>query len=167
MENTSKALLIAAAILIAILLISFGMKILNSTEGTLSSAESTGEAISSSTSSAKAQVVLSMIDIHDEASFSGYLKKEYAEKTLSAAQVRELCQIVIERTKKISDGSIYLAEKTHITSNPNFAVHYTGFNTNTIQYDLSDNEKYSVVFDGSTNITNTYSIKIRAIPSTN
>ena len=44
MENASKALLIAAAVLIAILLIAFGMKILNSTNGTTDSAKTTMDA---------------------------------------------------------------------------------------------------------------------------
>ena len=41
MENASKALLIAAAVLIVILLIAFGMRIFNSTSGTTDSLETT------------------------------------------------------------------------------------------------------------------------------
>ena len=44
MENASKALLIAAAVLIAILLIAFGMRIFNSTKGTTDSAKATMDA---------------------------------------------------------------------------------------------------------------------------
>lgn len=47
MENASKALLIAAAVLIVILLIAFGMKIFNSTEDTSGAAEQVGGAITS------------------------------------------------------------------------------------------------------------------------
>ena len=47
MENASKALLIAAAILIVIILIAFGMNVLNSTGDVGDQATSTGEALTS------------------------------------------------------------------------------------------------------------------------
>lgn len=46
MENATKALLIAAAVLIAILLIAFGMKIFSSTSNVSGQASSTGQQIS-------------------------------------------------------------------------------------------------------------------------
>lgn len=46
MENATKALLIAAAVLIAILLIAFGMRIFSSTSDVSSQASSTGTQIS-------------------------------------------------------------------------------------------------------------------------
>lgn len=52
MENASKALLIAAAVLIVILLIAFGMKIFNSTGSTAAQATSTGKEISNQTQKA-------------------------------------------------------------------------------------------------------------------
>lgn len=52
MENASKALLIAAAVLIVILLIAFGMRIFNSTGDASSQATDTGKAISNQTSAA-------------------------------------------------------------------------------------------------------------------
>lgn len=45
MENASKALLIAAAVLIVILLIAFGMRIFSSTSGVGKSATNTGSKI--------------------------------------------------------------------------------------------------------------------------
>lgn len=45
MENATKALLIAAAVLIVILLIAFGMKIFNSTSDVSGQATSTGKAL--------------------------------------------------------------------------------------------------------------------------
>lgn len=45
MENASKALLIAAAVLIVILLIAFGMRIFNSTSDVSGQASSTGKAL--------------------------------------------------------------------------------------------------------------------------
>lgn len=52
MENASKALLIAAAVLIVILLIAFGMRIFNSTSDVSGQATETGTQISNQTSQA-------------------------------------------------------------------------------------------------------------------
>ena len=52
MENASKALLIAAAVLIVILLIAFGMRIFYSTGDVSGQAESTGEKLTNSTQAA-------------------------------------------------------------------------------------------------------------------
>ena len=49
MENASKALLIAAAILIVIILIAFGMNVLNSTGDVGEQATGTGEALANQT----------------------------------------------------------------------------------------------------------------------
>ena len=55
MENATKALLIAAAVLIVILLIAFGMRIFNSTSDVSGQAQSTGKAISNQTNTATTQ----------------------------------------------------------------------------------------------------------------
>ena len=55
MENATKALLIAAAVLIVILIIALGMRIFSSTSGATSSATSTGEAIDNQTLQASNQ----------------------------------------------------------------------------------------------------------------
>ena len=52
MENATKALLIAAAVLIAILLIAFGMRIMNSTTETTGQAEAVGEQMTQQTTQA-------------------------------------------------------------------------------------------------------------------
>ena len=52
MENASKALLIAAAVLIVILLIAFGMRIFNSTSDVSGQATSTGTQLSNQTTQA-------------------------------------------------------------------------------------------------------------------
>ena len=52
MENASKALLIAAAVLIVILLIAFGMRIFNSTGDVSGQAESTGQQLTNSAQAA-------------------------------------------------------------------------------------------------------------------
>lgn len=52
MENATKALLIAAAVLIVILLIAFGMRIFNSTSDVSGEATSTGTELSNQTGAA-------------------------------------------------------------------------------------------------------------------
>ena len=52
MENATKALLIAAAVLIVILIIALGMRIFNSTSGATKDASNAGKTISNSTSDA-------------------------------------------------------------------------------------------------------------------
>jgi len=54
MENATKALLIAAGILIVILLIAFGMSVFNSTGDTSADAEAVGGQITSSSNQAAA-----------------------------------------------------------------------------------------------------------------
>ncbi len=52
MENATKALLIAAAVLIVILLIAFGMRIFTSTSDVSGQADQTGKQLSTQTNSA-------------------------------------------------------------------------------------------------------------------
>ena len=53
MENASKALLIAAAVLVVILIIAFGMRIFNSTSDVSSQADSTGKALTEQSNKAQ------------------------------------------------------------------------------------------------------------------
>ena len=57
MENASKALLIAAAVLIVILLIAFGMSIFNSTGDTAADAQAVGEQITTQSGAASQNAV--------------------------------------------------------------------------------------------------------------
>ena len=59
MENTSKALLIAAAVLIAIILITLGLRALNSTKGVEEQAKNVGQSILSATDKAISQIGIS------------------------------------------------------------------------------------------------------------
>ena len=60
MENATKALLIAAAVLIVILLIALGMRIFNSTSGASKSATDTGNAITTQSTQASNTAVNAM-----------------------------------------------------------------------------------------------------------
>lgn len=75
MENATKALIIAGAILIAILLITIGIKILNSTKGTVDSSQATMDATAITTFNSQ---------------FTGFLNKN-----LTIAQVSSLEQKII------------------------------------------------------------------------
>lgn len=75
MENATKALIIAGAILIAILLITIGIKILNSTKGTVDSSQATMDATAITTFNSQ---------------FTGFLNKN-----LTIAQVNSLKQKII------------------------------------------------------------------------
>ena len=86
MENTSKALLIAAAVLIAILLITLGIRIFSSTSNSQKAAEDTGKSISEKTGlamsaisreSTSSQTSQSFVPIQEiEESNNGYTPKE-------------------------------------------------------------------------------------------
>ena len=68
MENASKALLIAAAILIVIILIAFGMNVLNSTGDVGDQATNTGAALANQTGTVSNTVVNALTNV------SGWLK---------------------------------------------------------------------------------------------
>ena len=76
MENASKALLIAAGVLIVILLIAFGMSIFNSTGDTSVDAQAVGTEIKGSTSQATVSAMLSITKMNPD-DFYKYLKSEY------------------------------------------------------------------------------------------
>ncbi len=75
MENATKALLIAGAVLVAILLITIGIRILNSTQGTVDSSQKTMQATEITTFNTQ---------------FTGFLNKN-----ISAAQANSLEQKVL------------------------------------------------------------------------
>lgn len=66
MENASKALLIAAGLLIVILLIAFGMSIFNSTGDTSGDAEAVGTEITNQSGTAKNSAVTAIKGITAE-----------------------------------------------------------------------------------------------------
>ena len=82
MENATKALIIAGSILIAILLITFGVTTFNSTRGTTESVKGTMDATEIATFNNK---------------FAGYVGKN-----LSAAKVRALVNIIISNNSTSS-----------------------------------------------------------------
>ena len=73
MENASKALLIAAAVLIVILLVAFSMKIFQSTNGkTANDAGTIGSTISNQMESAASSIVYPDMDVSGNSGESGF-----------------------------------------------------------------------------------------------
>ena len=146
MENASKALLIAAAVLIVILLVAFSMKIFNSTGDTSLDAQLTSDAIASVTTSAKIRAILNLIDIYDEKAFSTFIKSEY-EGTQSTDRIIELMQIIMYRTQKVTNSStIYTKSRTRITSESSSLIYYDWTKPNAYVCNLEKNKNYTVVF---------------------
>ena len=118
MENASKALIIAGAILISILLISVGILIFNSTRGFTDNASETDDAMELAAALENAKIVLGTMDIENDNTFNNYIYNKYGsiekysnskitrskECKITATQVRELCVLVTERNKQITGG---------------------------------------------------------------
>ena len=97
MENASKALLIAGAVLIAILLISVGIKTFNSTQGMADQVDTTVDTTATSTFNAQ---------------FLSYLSN-----STSAANARALVSKVLAHNARVSTGSDFSAENHQIYLN--------------------------------------------------
>lgn len=92
MENASKALLIAASILIVIILIAFGMKTINSTAGTQESLETT-------------------MDATAKASFNNKFTS-YVGNNKSASQAKGLANVVVSNNATDSNHQVSITIKT-------------------------------------------------------
>lgn len=147
MENASKALIIAGAILISILLISAGILIFNSGSGISDDSEATGDAMALAAAEENSRIVLSTMDIENDAIFNNYIKSKYEGRTLTKTEVIELCTLVIERTKQIT-GAEYSRDETYITTQSTYAVYHDhrGYTFN-----LEDDKLYKVSFVQSWN----------------
>ena len=77
MENASKALLIAAGVLIVILIVTLGIKILSPVEGTKQSAAEVGQSLSDKTSSAIESIFEEKIPETPKEYFSYYESLNY------------------------------------------------------------------------------------------
>ena len=149
MENATKALLIAAAVLIVILLIAFGMRIFNSTGDTSKEAELVGDQITDSTSDAYTSLILAMQGQVDEDTFYKNLKKEYSGKQ-TYEKVRELWNLLEKR----NTGSPHDHDKTHISC---YSGDIKDNGTKFEAYNLSRDKYYKVTFSSN------YSISISII----
>ena len=126
MENALKALLIAAAVLIVILLIAFGMSIFNGAQNTSADAQATGDVIVSKTADAKAEAILAIIDYVDDKKFNTYIQENYLYSNVGiipSEKVEELCALVVKRCQK-TIGKKCSHYETHISSGLQHSVRY-------------------------------------------
>jgi len=152
MENASKALLIAAALLIVILLISFGIKIFNSSKDSSKDAQAVGESIVSSTSSARISAILSMIDYKDDTVFLNFIKDNYGNgKALSKNEVIELYELIMKRTQ-ILYSKKYKHNTIHIPQGRGMARY--DISKGTVNYENITNKKYKLDIQGEVGTAN-------------
>lgn len=113
MENASKALIIAGSVLIAILIISLGLFIFKSTEGTTDQTKKLGETL-------------------EVQQFNSQFLK-YCGDSVKGSQVRTLCEVIIahnansENSKKVKifgtdDVNTISKERNDIKTNQNYSV---------------------------------------------
>lgn len=118
MENASKALIVAGAILISILLISLGVLLVNSVSGVNDNAQTTGDMMLSQAAITNAEIILEMIDYKNDEKFNEYIYNNYHYNKvgyISSEKVEELCVLVVKRCKKIT-GKGYSKNETRISS---------------------------------------------------
>jgi len=167
MENASKALIVAGAILISILLISVAILIFNSISGVTDNAGDAGSTMELAAAKENAKIVLETMDIENDIIFNNYIKAKYNsedKRSLSAKEVMELCELVTERCKRLT-GKNYSLERTHITNYTDYKV-YCDKNNDIIIYNIDNSKKYAVQYlDAYQHVENkqtgiSYSIRI-------
>lgn len=116
MENATKALLIAAAVLISIVLTAVGVKIVSSTGDTSGQASEVSDALSSSTSSASEKVSqeLSKISGDDSIKFTVKVISTNHEclKTINYTTSKDMTWEMFAKTSNNSDGYYKVATYT-------------------------------------------------------
>ena len=142
MENASKALIIAGAILISILLISVGILIFNSTRGFTDNASATDNAMEIAAAKENAKIVLGTMDIENDNIFNNYIRSKYQGRDVTATEVIELCELIIERTKEIT-GSEYNRDETYISTQDEYSVRW---DNQKYVYNLNNDKLYKVEF---------------------
>lgn len=120
MENASKALLIAAAVLIVILLIAFGMRILNSNEDTGEQADQQAQSTSMQTFNARIT--------------------QYAGKNKTGKTVRDLVTIINNSNESNPQHKIDI-DATGIVDGTSPNYEFAGSNNNRYTVDLTYNNK--------------------------
>ena len=161
MENASKALIIAGAILISILLISVGILIFNSTSGVTDSAGDTDFAMMIASAKESAKIILETMDEdikNDESKFREYILARYdmiimnsGDKSdgITVAQVVELSTLVTERSFQLVETGA--ADKTaHISRASGKVGIKVWFDRtkNEVNFDrLEKNKKYKAILD--------------------
>ena len=152
MENATKALLIAAAVLIVILLIAFGMKIFNSTSDVSGQAQTTGQGISEQTGQASSSAISSISAAN--ASFSNEpiskVKNKidssgYTGNNKSKTEVEETVNYIesIEKENTAKDVRVYISY--YNTKTGSSSMFGTSYNQVLAVLNNLEEENYSIV----------------------
>lgn len=114
MENASKALLIAAAVLIVILLIAFGMRILNSNDDTGEQADQAAQSTSMQTFNARIT--------------------QYAGKNKTGKSVRDLVTVINQTNETNPQHQIIIVTTTVVEGSGSASTDYKFKGTNNNRY---------------------------------
>ena len=144
MENATKALIIAAAVLIAIVLVALGINLISSTSDTADAGEKTGNAIIDKTqqasSSLKDKLNINTTNSMDEDSFNSYIVTNYSGRR-TGGEVLELCSLLKNRY-----GSVHKDHNVpHVTCG-SYAI-----NASNIENKVDRGKNYKVTFSGAKN----------------
>lgn len=144
MENATKALLIAAAVLIVIVLIALGVRLLNSSKETSDQIDSTSEALSSKTSDLKDSTTssLQILSMNEIERFNHQFT-QYFGNNVSGVRAKQLVDRIVQNNKQ-TDHFVFVLLREGLSYPA--TIHdesYTG-NGNNIKNKINDNGKYDI-----------------------
>jgi len=145
MENSTKALLIAAGVLIVIVLIALGLSILNSGEDTKAQVASTSESLSLQAESAKDSATsgLNMLSMNEKEKFN-YQFEQYFGDNVSGSRVKQLIDKIVQNNKQ-TGHKVYIIIKKGSTYNSSLhGKNYKEDNVAAFKEAINDNSRYKV-----------------------
>ena len=149
MENATKALLIAAAVLIAIVLVALGVNLLNAGDDTSGQAENVANAIGNTIDKTTDKVNDALNNLNvtalDDKAFKEHLEKNYANKNVTGNQVLELCRLI---RKKYGSLHVSCSAPLHITCGGSGLTHYSTIEE-TVRKNINGN--YKIQFNSASN----------------
>ena len=160
MENASKALLIAAAVLIVILLIAFGMRIFNSTSNVSGQAQSTGQEISKQTQTASESAISSISGISSFTDGAAMVEPTPEEKFKSdfssymgTNQTKTEAIAVLDMIENANTQNTYGQEVKVLASKTAGREIIILFNPISQIRSASSTQKFKIYFGASSNLT--------------
>ena len=149
MENATKALLIAASVLIVIVLIALGVKLLGSTEETAESAKIVGNSIGEQTQDLSSSIVIDLTDVSSmtDLEFSIFIYNNFFYENvgeINGKKVLKMCELIRKKYGNLRDNiGGQSSARAHITSSGSFQYTYENIEK-TITEELGENKKYKV-----------------------
>lgn len=170
MENATKALLIAAAVLIVIVLVALGIKLLYSTGNSADSAGKVSNSIGQETQDFTTSIQINLADISKmtDLEFNKFIYNNFCyEKVgkISGNQVLKMCELIRKKYGSLREvnnsGSGNSNDRAHI-SWVNGSVYSYEKIEDTVKNELSANKKYRVCEEQKTEPAwNYFSIKVK------